>query len=126
MRKLSLVVLGAAQIPRGWKGLSSAARANGGGGQIDLGTWRATNKLKGKVLDTHTRKLSPVGKTLTEKIQGTKPNGATIDETIVFDRVSGGLGLAGKWKPKTSRTTRRMLWNSPAWVKTACSSRFQR
>jgi len=126
MRKLSLVVLGAAQIPRGWKGLSSAARANGGGGQIDLGTWRATNKLKGKVLDTHTRKLSPVGKTLTEKIQGTKPNGATIDETIVFDRVSGGSGLAGKWKTKNVQNNSTDVMDSPAWVKTACSSRFQR
>ena len=78
------------------------------------------------MLDTHTRKLSPVGKTLTEKIQGTKPNGATIDETIVFDRVSGGSGLAGKWKTKNVQNNSTDVMDSPAWVKTACSSRFQR
>jgi hypothetical protein len=61
-------------------------------------SWQRTLKLKDKVLTTDTLRLSGDGKSLTVNSKGTKPNGETIDDTFVFERVSGGPGLAGKWK----------------------------
>jgi len=68
--------------------------------QIDASTWQTINKLNGKVIDTDNLKISADGKTFTIETRGTKPNGAPLDETTVFERVSGGPGLAGKWKTK--------------------------
>ena len=66
--------------------------------QIDPNTWEATYKAKGTVLSTDTSRLSQDGKTLTVTSKGTKPDGASFENTAVYQRVSGGPGLAGKWK----------------------------
>src|SRR6266542_834692 len=74
-----------------WKSLSPAS-------------WQTTWKLNGKVLTTDTLTVSSDGKTLTVNSKGTKPNGETIDDTVVSERVSGGPGLTGKWKTKIMKS----------------------
>jgi hypothetical protein len=78
-------------------------------------SWQTVWKLKGKVLSTDTLTLSADGKTLTVHTKGTKPNGEPIDDTVVSERVSGGPGLAGKWK------TRNVKSSSPSVVEFAAS-----
>jgi hypothetical protein len=73
--------------------------------ELDANSWETTEKLNGKVLTTDTDKLSADGKTLTFNMKGSKPDGGTVDETMVFQRVSGGPGLAGKWKAKNFKTS---------------------
>jgi hypothetical protein len=68
-------------------------------------SWQRTLKLREKVLTTDTLTLSDDGKSLTVNTKGTKPNGESIDDTLVFERVSGGPGLAGKWKGKNMKST---------------------
>jgi hypothetical protein len=75
-----------------WKSLSSIS-------------WQRILKLKEKVLTTDTLTLSPDGRGLTVNSRGTKPNGEAIDDTFVFERVSGGPGLAGKWKAKNMKSS---------------------
>jgi hypothetical protein len=65
---------------------------------IDAGSWQTTWKVNGKVTWTDSVKLSADGKALTVESTGTKPNGDKMDDTSTFQRVSGGPGLAGKWK----------------------------
>jgi hypothetical protein len=71
---------------------------------IDANTWQITWKLNGKVLTTDTLKLGTDG-SLTETTKGTRPNAEAIDDTTVFQRVSGSAGLAGKWKTKNVKST---------------------
>ncbi len=72
---------------------------------VNATTWETTNKLGAKVLTTDTLTLSPDGKTLTLNSRGTKPNGEPIDDAVVFQRASGGPGLAGKWRTKNVKST---------------------
>lgn len=67
--------------------------------------WETTWKLNGKVLTTDTLALSADGTTLTVNSKGKKPNGEMLDDTVVSERVSGGPGLAGKWKTKNVTST---------------------
>src|SRR5207245_541140 len=67
-------------------------------------SWQTQWKLQGKVLTTDTLTLSPDGKTLTVNSKGLKPNGEMLDDTTVSGRVSGGPGLAGKWKTKNLKS----------------------
>jgi hypothetical protein len=71
-------------------------------------SWQTVWKMNGKVLATDTLTLSPDDKSLTVQTKGTKPNGEAIDTTVVSERVSGGPGLAGKWK------TQNLKSNSPS------------
>ncbi|HUI56422.1 MAG TPA: hypothetical protein VLY04_15715 [Bryobacteraceae bacterium] len=66
--------------------------------QLDPNTWEVTNKFDGKVLGTDAVKIAADRKTLTVVSKGKKPNGESYDESAAFERVSGGTGLAGKWK----------------------------
>ena len=66
--------------------------------------WETTWKLKGKALVTDSLALSADGKTLTVNTKGTKPNGQAINDAVVFERVSGAAGLAGKWKTKNVKS----------------------
>jgi hypothetical protein len=75
---------------------------------LSTNSWQTIWKLNGKVLTTDTLTLSTDGKTLTVHSKGTKPNGEPIDTTVVSERVSGGPGLAGKWKTKNLKS------NSPS------------
>lgn len=68
-------------------------------------TWETTNKLAGRLVSTDTVKVSADGKTLTIESKGTKPNGEKVDDVTVYERVSGGPGLAGKWKTKNVKIT---------------------
>jgi hypothetical protein len=68
--------------------------------QIDDHTWEATSKRKGILLSTDAWKLSPDGKTLTVVSKGTKPNGETFQDTVVYERISGEKGLLGGWRDK--------------------------
>jgi hypothetical protein len=72
---------------------------------VSPSSWQTTWKLNGKVLWTDTLTLSADGKTLTVNTKGTKPNGEMLDDTLVSERVSGGPGLAGKWKTKNMKST---------------------
>jgi hypothetical protein len=66
--------------------------------QIDDHTWETTFQRKGILLSTDTSRLSPDGKTLTVVSKGTKPNGETFQDTVVYERIAGDRGLLGGWK----------------------------
>ena len=66
--------------------------------RIDSSTVETTYKLNGKVIGTETTKFA--GDTLTVHSKGPKPGGGNYDDTAVYQRVSGGPGMYGKWKTK--------------------------
>jgi hypothetical protein len=68
--------------------------------QIDDHTWETTYTQKGILLSTDTTKLSPDGKTLTVVSKGTKVNGETFQDTVVYERIAGEKGLLGRWRDK--------------------------
>lgn len=65
---------------------------------VDANNWQTTWKVNGKLIYTDAVKVSQDGKSLTIESTGTKPNGEKMDDTATYQRVSGGPGLAGKWK----------------------------
>ena len=67
---------------------------------VDADTWELVAKANGKVTQTDTFKLSAGGKTLTDTAKQMKADGGSIESTTVYERVSGGPSLAGKWKTK--------------------------
>jgi hypothetical protein len=67
---------------------------------INANTWETTNKVNGKVTGTATMKLSADGKTLSVDSKSIKATGETSTDSLVYERVSGTAGLAGKWKTK--------------------------
>jgi hypothetical protein len=67
---------------------------------VDAYTWEIVGKVKDKTTASDTLKLSADGKTLTDTSKQMKPDGGTMDSTTVFQRVSGGPGLGGKWQTK--------------------------
>lgn len=72
---------------------------------VDASTWETTNKTNGKVSGTSTLKLSADGKMMTADSKIVKADGGTSDDSTTFQRVSGGPGLAGKWKTKSLKTS---------------------
>jgi hypothetical protein len=60
--------------------------------------WKSVIKFNGKVLATSRRELSADGKTLTIVSTGTRPDGSPFKEELVYTRVTGTSGLAGKWR----------------------------
>ncbi len=79
-------------------------------------TWQTVWKLNGKVLTTDTLQVGADGNSLTINTKGTKPNGEAIDDTGTYQRVSGGPGLAGKWK------TKKVQNSSPSVMELAASA----
>ena len=67
---------------------------------VDSSTWKTTEKVQDKVTMDGTMKLSADGKTLTMDSKMFKADGGSSDNSMVFQRVSGGPGLSGKWKTK--------------------------
>jgi len=65
---------------------------------IDANTWELVARANGKVTGTDSLKLSADGKTLTDSAKQMKANGGSMESTTVYQRVSGGPSLAGKWK----------------------------
>jgi hypothetical protein len=93
--------------------------------QVDERTWQSTHKLEGKTLWMRTTQLSQDGKTLRVDLKGTNPDGTPISDTTTYQRVSGGPGLAGKWKTKnvqmtageielTPQGTDGIVWSDPS------------
>ena len=75
-------------------GTTMAAKA------VDANTWEMTEKTNGKVSNNSTMKLSADGKMLTLDSKRVKADGGISNDSMTFQRVSGGPGLAGKWKTK--------------------------
>src|SRR6266849_229238 len=67
---------------------------------VDANTWEMTEKTNGKVSNTSTLKLSADGKMLSLDSKRVKADGGISNDSMTFERVSGGPGLAGKWKTK--------------------------
>jgi hypothetical protein len=67
---------------------------------VDANTWEIVGKVNGKATASDTLKLSADGKTLTDTGKQMKPDGGTMDATTVYQRVSRGTGLGGKWQTK--------------------------
>jgi len=67
---------------------------------VDANTWEVVAKANGKVTETDTFKLGSDGKTLTDNAKQMKADGGSMESTTVYERVSGGPSLAGKWKTK--------------------------
>lgn len=65
--------------------------------QLDPNCWETTIKM-GSMTTTYTTKISADGKTMTATSRGKKPNGENFEMNATWLRVSGGPGLAGKWK----------------------------
>jgi hypothetical protein len=72
---------------------------------VDAKTWETTEKTNGKVTSTSTLKLSEDGKMLTLDAKRLKADGGTSNDSMTFQRVSGGPGLAGKWKTRNLKTS---------------------
>lgn len=66
--------------------------------QVDDHTWEVTHKTNGRVTATEVLKLSEDGKTLDDRISGTRPNGEKFEDKSVYERSSGDSGLLGTWK----------------------------
>jgi hypothetical protein len=73
--------------------------------RIDANTWQTVNKQGSQTVVTEKTTISPDGKTLTVVAIGPKPAGGKFEQTIVYERVSGERGLAGKWKTKNVKTS---------------------
>ena len=70
-------------------------------------SWELTEKANGKVVSTSTLKLSADGNSMMMDSKRAKAEGGTAADSMTMQRVSGGPGLAGKWK------TKNMSSNSP-------------
>lgn len=67
---------------------------------VGANTWELVAKANGKVTETDTLKLGADGKTLTNIARQMKADGGSMETTAVYERVSGGPSLAGKWKTR--------------------------
>ena len=72
---------------------------------VDAKTWELIEKVNGKLFATSSVKLSADGKMLTVDSKRAKADGGTSDDSMSFERVSGGPGLAGKWKTKNLKSS---------------------
>ena len=72
---------------------------------MDAATWDMTEKTTGKVTSTSKAKLSADGKMMTFDSKRVEADDGTPDDSITFQRVSGGPGLAGKWKTKNLKSS---------------------
>lgn len=82
-----------AEYPTPWGSTASYKK-------IDNETWQTVEKVNGKELATGTMKLSTDHRILNVDMKVHKADGTTSDQTMVYNKVSGGAGLAGKWKTK--------------------------
>lgn len=71
---------------------------------VDATTWQTAWKSNGKPMGVDTLRVGADG-ILTVTTKGTKPNGEAIDNTATFQRISGGPGLAGKWRSKSVQSS---------------------
>jgi hypothetical protein len=77
--------------------------------QVNATTWQATYRMEsGTPLSTETTALSADGKMLVINSKGKSPDGQAFDNTTEYERVSGGAGLAGKWKSSKAQGNMQM------------------
>src|SRR5215475_1961406 len=74
-------------------------------------TWEVTEKVNGKVTATSNVKLSADGAVMTMATKRVKSEGGTSDDSMTFQRVSGGKDLTGKWKTKNLTSSSPELLN---------------
>jgi hypothetical protein len=67
--------------------------------QLNANMWQSTWKVNGATLSTDTLHAGVDGLLMIES-KGTRPDGQAMDDRTILQRVSGGPGLAGKWKTK--------------------------
>src|SRR6266699_1295591 len=67
--------------------------------------WEMTEKTDGKLTCTSALKLSADGKMMNVDAKRVKADGGTSHDVMNLQRVSGGSGLAGKWKTKNLKTS---------------------
>lgn len=85
--------------------------------RIDSNTFERAIFNDGQLVNTRRIRLSAGGKSLTEETEFVRPGGRKGLNTIVFHRVSGDQGLAGRWKPDSFKTdTPQQLTYEPAGV----------
>jgi hypothetical protein len=60
--------------------------------------WTTLTKMNGAVISAGKAAVDYDGKTLTISDSGSKPDGSTFRTVNVYTRVSGKMGLEGKWK----------------------------
>ena len=68
-------------------------------------TWEVTEKTNGKLSSTAAVKLSADDKMLSFDAKRVLGDGGTSNDSMTFQRVSGGPGLAGKWKTRNLKTS---------------------
>lgn len=73
--------------------------------EVDPKTWEMTERTDGKVSMSGSLKVSDDGKTLAMNGKRVKPDGGSSDDSMTLTRVSGGPGLAGKWKMKNMNSS---------------------
>jgi hypothetical protein len=66
--------------------------------QVDGSAWETVHKTNGVLDWVTTTRLSANGKTLMVTENGKRSNGEPFEDNETYQRVSGGPGLAGKWK----------------------------
>ena len=64
--------------------------------EVNPTTWEATNKVNGKAIASYTLTLK--GDAISAVMKATKPDGSALEQSSVWNRVSGGPGFLGKWK----------------------------
>ncbi|WP_158913936.1 hypothetical protein [Caulobacter sp. S45] len=77
--------------------------------------WEVVAKNEDKVLSKTHREISADGKKMISSYVEYRPDGKTVTESDVYDRVSGSHGLAGKWKDvKVQAATDVMTITTPS------------
>ena len=72
-------------------------------------SWDTVSKVGGKVVGSTHKLISADGSTLTSAWTEYRPDGTTGHGDVVYKRVSGSSGLAGKWKDVKVQTTEDMM-----------------
>jgi hypothetical protein len=101
---------------------------------VDAQTWQSTSKVNGMVTSVSTMALGADAKTLNVDSKVSRANGESSTSSVVYQRVSGRKGLAGKWKARTvnsAPSTIVLAENGPDGVtlmameeKASCSAKF--
>jgi hypothetical protein len=77
--------------------------------------WDRESSFEGKVTGKGQSSLSADGKQLVSSWTEFRPNGTTAKSSDVYERVSGGPGLLGKWKNiKVEATSETLILSVPA------------
>ncbi len=73
--------------------------------QLDQNRFERAIYSSGRLLNTRRLQLSADGQSLTQETEAMEPSGQKVVNTVVFRRASGDKGLAGLWKPQSSKAS---------------------